>query len=121
MQRRRFRRIETVLDIEYSVEGKASSKQGHLQTCTKNIGAKGFCFSVKEDLALNSALSLKIHLGDKEKAINAKARVVWKGKFTSLDKSVRYDVGVDITQISEPDQKRLRQHIFELIDSKKIT
>ena len=117
MQRRRYRRIEAELRLEYAVEG-SPPKKARLQTYTKNVGAKGVCFSVDEDLSLNTALSLTIYLPDKKDPIEAKGSVVWKGKFTSLDTTVRYDVGVDISQISESDEKRLRQHLFELVDKK---
>ena len=117
MQRRKYRRIEAELRVEYAVEGSPSQK-ATLQTYTKNVGAKGICFSVSEDIALNTILSLKIYLPDKKGPIEAKGSVVWKGKFTSLDTSVRYDVGVDISQISESDERRLRQHLFGLVDKK---
>jgi c-di-GMP-binding flagellar brake protein YcgR len=117
MQRRKYRRINVELRLEYAVEG-GPSKKAKLATYTKNVGAKGMCFSVKEDLSLNAVLSLKIYVPDKKDPIEAKGSVVWKGKFTSLDNTVRYDIGVDINQISESDQKRLRQHLFDLIDKR---
>jgi c-di-GMP-binding flagellar brake protein YcgR len=117
MQRRKYRRIDAELRLEYSIEG-GPSKKATLQTYTKNVGARGMCFSVSEDIALNTALSLKIYIAEKEEPIQAKASVLWKGKFTTLNKAVRYDVGVDITEIAESDQKRLRQHLFELVDRK---
>lgn len=115
MQRRKYRRIDAELRLEYSIEG-GPSKKAKLQTYTKNVGAKGVCFSLSEDLPLNTVLWLKIYIPEKKGPIKAKAGVVWKGKFTSLNKTVRYDVGVDITDISESDQRRLRQHLFDLVD-----
>ena len=118
MQRRQFRRVKTGLRVEYSLEEKPS-REAQLVAYTKDVGAKGMCFSVKEDIPLNTILSLNIYLADNAGPIAAKARVVWKGKFTGIDKSVRYDIGVDITEIDEGGQKRLRQHLFDLVDTKK--
>ncbi|MFC1514840.1 PilZ domain-containing protein [Candidatus Omnitrophota bacterium] len=115
MQRRKYRRIDAELLVEYSLEGKPSRK-AKLKTYTKNVGARGMCFSVDEDIALNTTLSLKIYPAEKAEPIAALAKIVWKGKFTDMHEVVRYDVGVDIVEIGERDQKRLRQRLFELVD-----
>ena len=116
IQRRKCRRIKAELLIEYSLEGKPSRKS-RIKTYTKNVGARGMCFSVEEDIALNALLSLRIHPDDKAPVIPAKARVVWKAKFTSLDRKIRYDVGVDVTEINDDDEGRLRQYLFDLVDN----
>ncbi|MBN2120600.1 MAG: PilZ domain-containing protein [Candidatus Omnitrophica bacterium] len=118
MQKRKYRRVGACVNVEYSIKGKKSSRELSLKNLSKNLGANGICFAVNEDIGLNTALSMKIYLWDKKNPISARGKVIWKAKFTSLNQSDRYDVGVGFTQISERDQQLLRQYIFELVDKK---
>ena len=114
LERRQFPRVNypCLVTIRHDVEGKDA-----FLTHTENVGTGGVCVIFKESAKLFSEVDLEIDLLDMEKNIKGKGRVVWSVKTQAKNqaKAVVYDTGIEFSNISPEEQKRIRQVVMQLI------
>ena len=114
IEKRKYPRLNTSVDINYNVTGKVPRQQQ--KSVTKNISAGGICLIVYEDIEVGAILNLKFNLGGTEDIIEAKGVVVWRSSFSILqDKRMRYDVGIEFIDIPENDRQKISEYVLRLV------
>lgn len=108
IERRRFHRVSTSFDVEYSVDGQDSSGKKSL---ARNIGLGGIYFIAYEKLEIDSLLSLILHLPDGKQPLLLQGRLIWGRKFSAQDSIDRYDIGIEFIK---PDS-RIIERLFDYI------
>ncbi len=84
----------------------------HQSYITKNISAGGLCILVKQQLKVDTIISLEINIPDNKPSIVAKGRVAWTHKFEFGTKDGdRYGLGVEFTEIANNDRQRIFDYI----------
>lgn len=111
-ERRRFIRLNINAEIKYSIIPQ-EALQYHSKT--KDIGAGGICLLADTLLKTGDMLTLEISLPEDPPNIHAVGRVVWVKSFSIADeKNVRYDAGVEFTEITDPERKKINKYVFSL-------
>lgn len=108
-ERRRYARLPGTM-VEYFPLGKNNLKKSSF---TENVSPVGICFLADENIAIDTPLSLKIHLPNSKEALEAKGKVIWTNAsaFLSVEKASHYDVGVEIIEIDEKDRSKIEKYI----------
>jgi len=112
-EKRKFARLNTSVDVQYSVLEKKPKKE--LKTKTKDISAGGICIIANEQLEVENLLGISIYLAGESMPITAKGRVVWTKSFQMGKQNQHYDVGVEFVDISSEDRKKIDQYVFSLL------
>ena len=111
IERRRFIRLETSVDITYVV-----LENGNIyNTSTKNISADGLRFQTHDkDISQSSEVELKLNIPGIINPIHAKAKVIWKRKL-SLEDMAPYDVGMELMAVEEDNKNTFLKFLCDLI------
>lgn len=109
--RRKFPRLKTELLVRYKI---LEVQEKQVDAKTKDISGGGVCLVAREKINPGSFLMLEIRFPKSDNAVIAYGRVVWSGE-SSLGLSpgghMRFDNGIEFTQISDIDRKRIEEHI----------
>jgi Tfp pilus assembly protein PilZ len=86
-------------------------------THTENIGVGGVGVIIKRELQLFAPIELEVDLLDMQPHIKCEGKIVWvvRRKETAEIKPLFYDVGVEFTNLSEKDRKRIEFIVNRLI------
>ena len=110
-ERRRFVRLDTRLDVNFTVLPTTQVQQ----TLTKDIGGGGICFFADRELKPGDRLQVSMKLPDRERPVNFTAEVVWSEAYEVIGKSGRQrsvEVGVRFLEIAPQDQEAVMQHVI---------
>ena len=110
-ERRQFVRLDTRLDVSYTVLPAAQAQQ----TVTKGVGGGGFCFFSDRELKPGERLQVAMKLPNREQPVNCIAEVVWCEPYEVIGKTGRQrsvEVGVRFLQIAPQDQDAVMQHVI---------
>ncbi|HLD78503.1 MAG TPA: PilZ domain-containing protein [archaeon] len=110
-ERRKFVRLDTRLDVSYTVLPATQSRQ----TVTKDIGGGGICFFSTSELNPGERLQMAMKLPDREQPVNCTAEVIWCEPYEVIGKTGRQrsiEVGVRFIEISPKDQDVVMQHVI---------
>jgi len=114
LERRQFPRVNypCLVTIRHESQGMDA-----FLTHTENIGTGGVCVIFKEGTKLFSEVDLEIDLLDMEKNIKRKGRIVWsvKTQAKNQSKTTVYDTGIEFSNITPEEQKRIMQVVIQLI------
>lgn len=109
--RRRFPRLKTELLVRYKI---LEVPEKQIDAKAKDISSGGICLVAREKINPGSFLMLEIRFPKSDKPVIAYGRVVWSGE-SSLGLSpaghMRFDNGIEFTQISDSDRERIEGHI----------
>lgn len=94
----------------------ASSPEAML-THTENVGIGGVCVILKKDLKMFTPVELELDLLDTQKHIKCPARIVWvvKRKDDAATKPSFYDTGIEFSNLSKEDERRIDAIVQRLI------
>jgi len=107
--RRLFPRLDVSALVEYAILKILPLKQ---KSASKDISAGGIRFIVREDLKMDTPLSLTIHLPDGGAPVKAKGKIVRKiGTAPSPDGKTEYEIGVEFSRIKAKDQERIAKYV----------
>lgn len=115
IQRRTHYRLDCTLDAEYGIYSDNPDKEIdqtlYKHALTKNISGSGTCLVVREDIAKNMLLDVRISFSETVK-IRAVCRVI---RCTPLEteKISRYEIRLQFTDITALDQDYIIKYIFE--------
>ncbi len=115
IQRRTHYRLDCTLDAEYGIYSdnpeKETDQSHYKHALTKNISGSGACIVVREDIAKNTLLDVRISFSETVK-IGAVCRVI---RCTPLEteKISRYEIRLQFTDITAQDQDYIIKYIFE--------
>lgn len=112
-EKRRFIRLNTSVDVQYTVLEKSSVDK--LNTKSKNISSGGICIIASDKLENNDILGISIYLPGEPMPLAAKGSVAWSKPFQIGKEKEHYDVGVEFIQINPEDRKKINQYVFSLI------
>jgi c-di-GMP-binding flagellar brake protein YcgR len=110
IQLRRYYRVETILDVEYTLVQKGGSPP-RLFGLTKNVSERGVLLVTDQLIEIDRdvILDMKIKLA-------AGVFVKMRGRIVRIEKLLpreKYGIGVDFEKISDVDREILRKFIFE--------
>ena len=113
-ERRDYPRLNIVVVSSAALEG---SKQEQTYS-TKNIGAGGLCILAKQQIDVNTIISLHMNIPDGKPPIEAKGKIVWNQKEMEfgVGKGGRYVVGIGFTEITDSDRKRIYDYVAQHIE-----
>ena len=111
-ERRKFPRLRAA-SVEYSPVKKKSLEK---TVFARDLGLNGICIVVSEKLKINTILSLKIYLPDRNTPIEVKGKVVRvsESSFLSSDRRKHYDLGIEFVEIDQKDWQRIYQYSLKL-------
>ena len=110
-ERRRFVRLDTRLDVTYTVLPSGATQR----TVAKNIGGGGICLFADKVLTPGTQLQVAMKLPGREQPANFTAEVVWSEPYEVIGKTERQravEVGVRFLEIAPQDQAAVMQHII---------
>ncbi|MDP8264210.1 MAG: PilZ domain-containing protein [Candidatus Aceula lacicola] len=114
LERRQFPRVNypCLVTIRHESQGMDA-----FLTHTENIGTGGVCVIFKEGAKLFSEVDLEVDLLDMDKNIKCKGRIVWSVKTQAKNQSkvIVYDTGIEFSNITPEEQKRIMQVVIQLI------
>ena len=110
-ERRRFVRLDTRLEVEYSVLPTGSPRA----TVSKDISGGGVCLFADRVLPVSTTLQIAMRLPGQESPVHFTGEVVWSEPYevigrTQRDKAV--EVGVRFTEIAPQDREAIMQHVI---------
>ncbi len=105
-EKRRSERVSMYLPLEYRVRSAPYIHEGHVV----NASEGGFLIHSTKDIPVGIKLRLELLFprGYEHNNFEVDAEVVWK-KDRPEDKSEKYQYGIRVTQMSENDQRKLKQ------------
>ena len=110
-ERRKFIRLNINVQINYAVIVDSTK----YATTTQNISAGGICLMTDNPLKRGDILKLDIILPEDPPTISAIGKVVWVKSFNIVtEEKTRYDVGVEFTELSEAERKRIQKYVFSV-------
>ena len=110
-ERRQFVRLDTRLDIKYTVLTAGST----LQAITKDISAGGICMFAEQELPAGTQLQVAMKLPGREQSVNFTAEVVWSEAYEMIGKSQRQrsvEIGVRFVEVAPQDKEAVMQHVI---------
>ena len=110
-ERRRFVRLDTRLDLAYTILPSGQAKQ----SLTKNVSAGGICLISDQALPPGTRLQVALKLPGREQSVNAIAEVVWNEPYEVISKAERRrsaEVGLRFVEIAPADREALMQHVI---------
>jgi len=110
-ERRHFVRLDTRLEINYSVLPSGGSQH----SSTKNISKGGICLFAEQPMVPGTRLQVAMILPGREQPVNFTADVVWCEQYEVISKTERrrsVELGVQFVEISPQDQDAVMQHII---------
>ena len=87
-------------------------------THTEDLSVLGVRASVKERMELTAEVDLEIDLLDTLPNIIARGNITWIKKITQDedDEAVRYDIGIQFSQLKDEDRQRIQHVIDNLLE-----
>ncbi|MFH1655939.1 MAG: PilZ domain-containing protein [Candidatus Omnitrophota bacterium] len=110
-EKRKFARLNTSVDVQYTVLEIKAAKEAK----TKDISAGGICIIADEKLEVDCILGISVYLSGESMPITAKGKVVWTRPFQVGKENQHFDVGVEFTEISPEDRKKIDQYVFSFL------
>ncbi len=114
LNRRKFPRVSypCLLIIRHAEE-----QPEVILTHTENVGIGGVCVVINKNINLFAPVELEIDLLDANNHIKCDGKVVWsiRRKISEKKKPLFFDVGIEFSNISTSDQKRLDEIISRLV------
>lgn len=110
-ERRRFVRLDTRLEVSYSVLPAGTSQE----TTTKNIGSGGICLFADRELPPGTRLQVSMKLPDREQPVHFTADVVWSETYEVIGKSERQravEIGVQFVEVAPHDLDAVMRHVI---------
>lgn len=110
-ERRRFVRLDTRLDIQYSVLPLGSSQPA----VTKDISGGGVCLFADKELNPGTRLQVTMKLPNREVPVHFTAEVVWSEAYEVIGKTERQravEMGVRFVEIAPQDQAVVMQQVI---------
>lgn len=118
-ERRKFPRIEMEIIVRYKI---LSTPEKELDAETKNISGGGVCLVTRERLELETVVAMEIKFPQVNKPILTTSRVVWCSE-SKLGPSpaghMRFDNGIEFTQISEADRQQIIKYVEAELEKEK--
>ena len=110
-ERRRFVRLDTRLEVEYSVLPSGSPRA----TVSKDISGGGICLFADRMLPVATKLQIAMRLPGRESPVHFTGEVMWSEQYevigrTQRDKAV--EVGVRFVEIAPQDREAIMQHVI---------
>ncbi len=107
MNRRKFPRVNYPCLL--IVRKDHSDSPEAMLTHTENIGVGGVCVILKKDLRMFTPVELELDLLDTQKHIKCDGKIVWvvKRRDDLSTKPSFYDTGIEFTNLSKEDEKRV--------------
>ena len=115
-ERRRFMRLDTRLDVTYTVLPTGNAQQ----TISKDIGGGGVCFFADKPLAPGTCLQVAMKLPGREQPVHFTAEVIWSEPYEVIGKTERQravEVGVRFLEIAPNDLEAIMQHVIRSFKS----
>ncbi len=79
---------------------------------TENVGAGGVCVILDKSLERFSKCRVKLHLDEKDPAIDCEGKVVWAVPTQELKSSqTRFDTGIQFVELESSGSQRIREFI----------
>lgn len=111
-ERRQFVRLDTRLDVTYTVLPTATSQT----STTRDIGGGGVCLFSDQVLQAGDRLQVAMKLPGRDEPVNFIAEVVWSEPYEVIAKGGArqrsVEVGVRFVEIAPKDQEAVMQHVI---------
>ena len=109
--KRRYKRVESGLPVEYKELRKSSAlARGSL---TRNIGEGGICFQSNEFMSLACRLVVEITLPNVPKPIKAISKIAWIRRLPSSD---MYELGNQFLEMAKEDRAHVADFISKVLN-----
>lgn len=108
---RKFPRVNYKCRIRVQKNGKEEIVDTH----TENMGQGGICVSLAEDLGIFADVTLEMFIGEEKYMIQSGGKIVWvvKGHPAGKEEEVKYDTGIEFTDIRKEDLEKIEQLVRE--------
>ena len=108
LNRRNFPRV--VYPCQIIIRDKEDNKIAIL-THTENVGCGGACVILRQNLKLFSPVEVELDLLDMENHVKCHGKIVWNFRRKEIEetKPLFYDAGVEFSDITENDKKRIER------------
>ena len=109
--RRQFVRLDTRLEISYSVLPAGTAQD----SVTKNISGGGVCLFADHTLAQGTPLQVSMTLPGRKEPVQFTGEVVWSEAYELIGperRERRVEVGVKFVKIAPKDQEAVLQHVI---------
>lgn len=113
MQRRTHYRLDYLKDILIRLVGNESNtgKKTDIKAFTKNISGSGLCVVTEANIQKNTEIEVELNLSED---INIIAKcIVIRNTWFEVMKTIRYELGLQFTDITKKDQDCLIKYIYE--------
>ena len=110
-ERRQFVRLDTRLEISYTVLPAEQAKHG----VTKDIGGGGICLFAEKSLPPGTRLQVAMTLPGREAPVRFTAEVVWTEQYEVIGKEERrrsVEIGGRFLESAPKDQEAVLQHVI---------
>ena len=110
-ERRRFVRLDTRLEVAYSVLPSGQPKT----VTTKNISTGGICLVLDEALSVGARLQIEMRLPNLQQPVRFTAEVAWSESYEVIGQAEHrraVEVGVRFIDITPADQRAIAQYVI---------
>ena len=110
-ERRKFVRLDTRLDVAYTVLPGGTAKQ----TVTKGLGGGGVCIFTEQPLPPGTRLQVALKLPGVERQVNFIGEIVWSEQYEMIGKSERrrsIEAGLRFVEIAPQDRDTVMRHMI---------
>ena len=110
-ERRQFVRLDTRLDITYTVLPSGRVQQ----TAAKNVSGDGVCLFLKQSVPQGTRLQVGMKLPGRQEPAHFTAEVIWCETYEMIGKTERQravEAGVRFVEISPADREAIMQHVI---------
>jgi uncharacterized protein (TIGR02266 family) len=115
---RQERRVYPRAKISWPVEIK--TRRGAMKGLTSNVTPNGVFIHCQKPLKLNVVFEMDINIPNSNKAISAKAEVVWSNRWGPDDEVTPRGMGVRFVKISSEARKFIARAALSYLESKQI-
>lgn len=114
IDKRKFPRVNYKCLIKITDRG----REELFEAFTENIGAGGLCVVLGKEFDLFKTADIELHIFDNESPLKCKGTIVWVIR-RSLSESgaYEYDIGIEFTEISESDKKRISVLVEDILSA----
>ena len=110
-ERRQFVRLDTRLEITYSVLTAGAPQQA----TTKDISGGGVCLFADRELPPGARLQVAMKLPDREQPVHCTVEVMWSEAYETIGKTEHkraVEIGVRFVEIAPQDQEAVMRHVI---------
>ena len=111
-ERRKFVRLDTRLEVAYTVLSTGGTTQPVL---SKDIAGGGMCFFADRPLAVGTRLQMVMKLPGREQPAHCTAEVIWSESYQMIGKSEQeqaVEIGVKFIEIAPRDLEAIMHHVI---------